>query len=65
MEASNQQPEDRVAAAIKITAEFDSAMDVIKAEYDDQLKKTLKENDERFIARIRQGIIKLYEKVIR
>ncbi|MFA6131800.1 MAG: hypothetical protein WC702_01875 [Patescibacteria group bacterium] len=56
-------PEERVAAAVKITAEFEDAMAAIKAEYKDLLKKSIKENDERFIVRLRENIASLYEKL--
>lgn len=63
MANSTQSPEARVAAAVKITEEFEQAMAAIKAEYEDLLKTSMKKNDESFIERVRQNIKNLYEKL--
>jgi len=60
--SSSLSPEERVAVAVKITEEFDQAIDAVKTEYDDLIKNSIKENDERLIGRLREKIKSFFAK---
>lgn len=55
-------PEKQVAAAVKVAKKFENDLGAIKKEYQSLVTGAIKRNDERIISRLREKILKFFNR---